>query len=135
MKTKPTTVSVDSFIEKIADETTRDDCRTLIKMMQKITGAPPVMWGPSIIGFGAYHYKYASGREGEWMLTGFSPRKQNLTLYINTGFDEYGGLLQILGKHSTGQACLYIKRLDDIDLATLKELVRQSVEHMVMTNR
>ena len=88
------------------------------------------MWGDSIVGFGSYRYKYASGRQGDWMLTGFSPRKQNLTLYIMSGFDDYESLLADLGKHKTGKACLYIKKLEDIDLVVLRELVRQSVAHM-----
>ena len=88
------------------------------------------MWGDSIIGFGSYRYKYASGREGEWCLTAFSPRKQNLTIYIMTGFDKYDGLMKKLGKHKTGKSCLYIKKLDDIDTEVLKELITQSVEAM-----
>jgi hypothetical protein len=92
------------------------------------------MWGDSIVGFGSYHYRYASGREGDWFVTGFSPRKQNLTLYIMAGFDNYDHLLQNLGKHKTGKSCLYIKRLEDVDLDTLRELVSQSVQHMNETN-
>ena len=103
-------------------------------MMQDVTGAKAKMWGDSIVGFGSYHYKYASGREADWMLVGFSPRKQNLTLYIMSGFEQYDELLGRLGKHSTGKGCLYIKKLQDIDLAMLRELVRLSVEHMVSTN-
>jgi hypothetical protein len=93
------------------------------------------MWGKSIIGFGSYHYKYESGREGEWMLTGFSPRKQNLTLYIMPGFDEYDGLLKDLGKHTTGVSCLYIKKLEDIDTKVLKKLVSKSVKKMKQSNK
>ena len=93
------------------------------------------MWGTSIIGFGSYRYKYASGREGEWMLTGFSPRKQNLTLYIMPGFENYETLLANLGKYKTGKSCLYINKLEDVDLSVLEELVRQSVDHMVETNQ
>ena len=92
------------------------------------------MWGANIIGYGTYRYKYASGREGEWFLTGFSPRKQNLTLYIMSGFDQYDSLLANLGKHSTGKSCLYVKKLEDIDLTTLKEMVKLSVDHMAKTN-
>jgi hypothetical protein len=98
--------------------------------MKKITKAEPKMWGSSIVGFGSYHYKYASGREGDWPITGFSPRKQNLTLYIMPGFARYGELMKKLGKHKTGKACLYINSLDDIHLPTLKELVKQSVQYM-----
>jgi hypothetical protein len=92
------------------------------------------MWGDSIVGFGRYRYQYASGREGEWMLVGFAPRKRNLTLYIMSGFDEYDGLLEKLGKHSTGKSCLYINKLEDIDLDVLRELVDKSVQHMRETN-
>ena len=99
--------------------------------MKEITGEEPVMWGTSIIGFGSYQYKYASGREGEWFLTGFSPRKQNITLYIMSGFDQYDQLLAKLGKYKTGKSCLYINKINDIDTDVLKELVKQSVEHMV----
>ena len=93
-------------------------------MMQEVTGVEAKMWGDSIVGFGSYHYKYASGREADWPLVGFSPRKQNLTLYIMSGFEQYDELLQRLGKHSTGKACLYVKRLADVDLAVLQELVK-----------
>jgi hypothetical protein len=102
--------------------------------MQEVTGETPTMWGDTIVGFGSYHYKYASGREADWMLTGFSPRKQNLTVYIMAGFAQYNDLLARLGKHSTGSSCLYIKKLQDIDLAVLHELVSQSVAHMKATN-
>ena len=98
-----------------------------MKLMKDVTGEPAKMWGPSIIGFGQYHYKYASGREGDWFLTGFSPRKQNLTLYIMAGFDKYGELLEELGKHKTGKSCLYVKTLDDLHMPTLKKLIQQSV--------
>jgi len=94
----------------------------------------PEMWGDSIVGFGSYHYKYASGREGDWFITGFSPRKQNLTLYIMSGFDECDQLLNKLGKHSTGKSCLYIKKIEDVDIDVLKELVKKSVGHMERNN-
>jgi hypothetical protein len=93
-----------------------------------------VMWGDSIVGFGEYHYKYASGREGDWFLTGFSPRKQNLTLYIMSGFSEYEAFLNKLGKFKTGKSCLYVNKIEDIDLSTLKELIQRSVQHVVETN-
>ncbi|MCB0148089.1 MAG: DUF1801 domain-containing protein, partial [Caldilineaceae bacterium] len=109
-------------------------CRTLIAIMQEATGAAPRMWGESIVGFGHYHYKYASGREGDWFLTGFAPRKQNLTLYIMAGFDNYEALLSKLGKHSTGKSCLYVKRLADVDMPVLTELVVESVAHMKASN-
>jgi hypothetical protein len=133
LKTKVNKASVDKFIKGVKDEQTRDDCFKIAEMMQKITKAEPKMWGTSIVGFGTYHYKGASGREGDWFVAGFSPRKQNLTLYIMTGFDEYEDLLAKLGKHSTGKACLYIKRLADVDLKVLKELITKSVKHMQKT--
>ena len=102
--------------------------------MQEVTGDAGHMWGDSIIGFGSYHYKYASGREGDWFLVGFSPRKQNLTLYIMSGFDAYDGLLSKLGKHKTGKSWLYVNKLEDVDMDTLRELVDQSVQHMIETN-
>jgi hypothetical protein len=134
LKTKLTDASVEDFLDEIADERKRQDSYTILTMMQEVTGAKAKMWGDSIVGFGSYHYKYASGREADWMLVGFSPRKQNLTLYIMSGFEQYDQLLQRLGKHSTAKSCLYIKRLADVDLAVLRELVRLSVEHMVSTN-
>jgi hypothetical protein len=130
LKTQPNDQDVVTFLNGIADEKKRRDCFAILNLMKDVTQAEPVMWGDSIVGFGSYHYCYESGREGDWFLTGFSPRKQNLTLYIMSGFDQYDALLGNLGKHTTGKACLYIKRLDDIDLPTLKELVRGSVEHM-----
>jgi hypothetical protein len=99
-------------------------------MMGEITKAKPKMWGSSMVGFGTYHYKYASGREGDWFLTGFSPRKQNLTLYLMAGFGRYDGLMKKLGKYKTGKSCLYVKTLDDIDPSTLKSLIRESVRYM-----
>ncbi|MFP4438788.1 MAG: DUF1801 domain-containing protein [Chloroflexaceae bacterium] len=129
LKTQPNEQSVTDFLNAVTDAQKHQDCATILELMQEVTGEQPRMWGGSIVGFGSYHYKYASGREGDWFLTGFSPRKQNLTLYIMAGFDAYDELLQRLGKHKLGKSCLYIKRLADIDLATLKDLVRQSVEH------
>jgi hypothetical protein len=102
--------------------------------MRKVTAEEAAMWGKSIIGFGEYTYRYASGREGEWMLVGFSPRKQNLTLYIMSGFDDYDELLSKLGKYKTGKSCLYINKLEDVDMGVLEELVSKSVEHMKRTN-
>ena len=130
LKTKPNKQSVKKFIDGIKDEKTRRDCRVVLKLMKEVTKLPPKMWTDSIVGFGAYHYKYASGREGDWFLTGFSPRKQNLTLYIMSGFDKYGALMKKLGKCKTAQSCLYVKDLDDIHLPTLKTLVRESVRYM-----
>jgi hypothetical protein len=128
-KTKPTDQSVDSFINKISDQQTRQDSFAISKLMKEATRSEPRMWGSSIVGFGIQRYKYASGREGDWPLIGFSPRKQNLTLYIGlSGFDCDAELLK-LGKHSVGKGCLYFKRLDDIDLPTLRKLIRESVKH------
>lgn len=126
LKTKMTNSSVDKFIESISDFNTRNDCWTLLNMMKQITKVEPQMWGESIVGFGNYHYKYESGREGDWFITGFSPRKQNLTLYMMTGFDDYESLLKKLGKHKTGKSCLYIHKLDDVDINVLKELITKS---------
>lgn len=134
LKTKPTKVSVDKFLKSIDDDQRRDDCIAVAAMMQQITKSEPVMWGPSIIGFGRYHYKYDSGREGDWFLTGFSPRKQSLTLYIMAGFAQYDELMKNLGKHKSAKSCLYIDRLSDIHLPTLKKLIQQSVAHMRKIN-
>jgi len=134
LKTTQNDKSVTAFLNGIADEKKRQDSFTILELMQQVTGLEPKMWGDSIVGFGTYHYKYASGRQGDSPLTGFSPRKQNLTLYITSGFDQYEALLQDLGKHKTGKACLYINKIADIDLQVLKELVEQSVEHMRKTN-
>ena len=130
LKTKLNNASVDKFLKGIKDEQTRADCQQILEIMKKATKAEPKMWGTSIVGFGNYHYKYASGREGDWFLVGFSPRKQNLTLYLMGGFDGHEDLLKKLGKHSLGKGCLYIKRLEDVDTKVLKELVRSSVQRM-----
>ena len=135
LKTKRNKGDVEAFLNNVPDEKKRRDSFTILELMKKVTGKEPAMWGDSIIGFGSYHYKYVSGREGDWFLTGFSPRKQNLTLYIMAGFDEYERLLGKLGKHSIGKSCLYIKKIDDIDVDVLKELVKRSVEHMERTNQ
>jgi hypothetical protein len=135
LKTRQTGRSVEGFLQSIPDAERRRECLAVLRIMKKATRAAPKMWGPSIVGFGSYHYKYDSGREGEWFLTGFSPRKQNLTLYIMAGFDRYEALMGKLGRHKTGKSCLYVRRLDDIDLDVLAELVQRSVEHMVRTHR
>jgi hypothetical protein len=128
-KTKPTDQSVDSFINKLSDPQTRQDCFTIARLMKEATRSEPLMWGSSIVGFGTRSYKYAGGREGDWPLIGFSPRKQNLTLYIGlSGFASHAELLEKLGKHSVGKGCLYIKRLSDVDLPTLKKLIRESIK-------
>lgn len=130
LKTKMNDANVADFLNKIPDEDKRRDCFEILKIMKQATQAEPKMWGTSIVGFGSYHYKYASGREADWMLTGFSPRKQNITLYIMSGFERYRELLKKLGKYSTGASCLYIKKLQDVDKGVLKELVIESVKVM-----
>jgi hypothetical protein len=134
LKTKPNKRSVASFLKSVPDAQKRADSSVLIDLMSDATQAEPIMWGSSIVGFGNYHYRYASGREGDWFLVGFSPRKQNLTLYIMSGFEGYDELLASLGKCTTGKSCLYIKRLDDVHMPTLRKLVRQSVKHMRKIN-
>lgn len=129
-KTKPTEQSVESFIDNIEDEKVRDDCKILIKLMKKVTGSTPKMWGPSIIGFGKYHYKYESGHEGDSCLTGFSPRKQNISLYVMPGTNEHSDLLKKLGKHKASKGCLYIKKVEDIDLGILEKIIGQSVKSL-----
>ena len=129
-KTKQTKASVESFINKIKDETVRNDCYSIIKIMKSITKEEPRMWGPSIIGFGSYHYKYASGREGDMCIAGFSPRKQNLTIYLMPGFEVQQSLLKKLGKYKTSKVCLYIKSLEDVDVKVLKEMISISVKEM-----
>ena len=130
LKTKPTKSSVREFLNKITDDQRRKDCNVILKLMSDITGAKPEMWGPSIIGFGRYRQKYSSGREAEWMITGFSPRKSELTLYLMGGFESSSDLMKKLGKHRTAKACLYIKKLDQIDLKILRELIEKSVARM-----
>ena len=127
IKTKKTDASVDVFLEGVADETRLADCRALVALMSEVTGAPPKMWGPSIVGFGDYHYKGASGRGTDWFRVGFSPRKKDLTLYIMSGFQRYPALMAQLGKHSTGKSCLYIKRLSDVNQHVLRELIEESL--------
>jgi len=135
LKTKVTDASVVEFLNTIQDEQRRQDCMTILELMRKSTGTEPKMWGGSIVGFGDYHYVYASGREGDWFLTGFSPRKQSLTLYVMGGFAQYDTLLKELGKHKMGKGCLYINKLQDIDLPTLRKLIDQSVEQARKMNR
>lgn len=129
-KTKQTKASVDKFITTINDESMREDCNTIIKLMKSVTKEEPKMWGPSIIGFGTYHYKYASGREGDMCITGFSPRKQNLTIYLMLGFEKQKVLLKDLGRYKTSKSCLYIKSLKDVDIKVLKEMINSSVKEM-----
>ena len=130
LKTKPMDKNVTTFLNSVTDEKKREDSFKILELMQAVTGEEPVMWGESIIGFGSYHYKYASGREGDWFLTGFSPRKQAITLYLTTGFTEYEDLLDKLGKFKTGKACLYVKKIEDVEVDILEELIQKSVEHV-----
>lgn len=134
LKTQMNEKNVLEFLDRVEDEKKRQDSLRILALMKEVTRFEPKMWGDSIIGFGEYHYRYASGREGDWFLTGFSPRKQNLTLYIMAGFDRYEDLMKKLGKHKTGKSCLYIKSLEDIDQEVLKTLVRESIEHVARTN-
>lgn len=127
-KTKPTELNAEDFISSVQDSKKRQDAFTLLSMMSDITQQPPVMWGDSLIGFGHYDYQYESGRKGSWFRVGFSPRKQNITLYIMNGFTQYQHLLAQLGKHKTGKSCLYINKLDDIDLDILKQMVALSYQ-------
>jgi nucleoid DNA-binding protein len=130
IKTQRTKASVAKFIASVADETRRRDAKALDKMFREITGAKPAMWGPTIVGYGSYRYKYESGREGDWMRAGFSPRKANLVLYIMPGFKQYEALLKKLGKHKTGKSCLYITKLADVDGAVLRDLITRAWKHM-----
>lgn len=130
LKTQPNHRSVQDFLQKIEAPDQQKDALRILQLMEEVSGEPAQMWGDSMIGFGSYHYRYASGREGDWFLTGFAPRKKQLSLYIMAGFDQYDTLLQKLGKYKTGKSCLYIKKLADVDEAILKELIRQSVAYM-----
>jgi len=130
LKTKPTQASVKDFLNQIPDKERRDDCFAIAKIMEEVTGDKPKMWGASIVGFGTYHYKYASGREGDWPVTGFSPRKKDLTLYIMMGFEKHADLMKQLGKYSNAKSCLYIRRLSDIHVPTLKKLIKSSVKDL-----
>jgi hypothetical protein len=127
-KTKATKISFTSFLADVDGDERRKDCKALAKLMKQVTGEPPVMWGPSIVGFGSYHYKYDSGHEGDSCVVGFSPRKSDLTLYLLSTIPGREALLKKLGKHKSGRACVYIKRLADVDLDVLEELIRRSVK-------
>ncbi|MCB0487105.1 MAG: DUF1801 domain-containing protein [Cyclobacteriaceae bacterium] len=129
-KTKKNADSVEGFLSKVKDKQRKEDCLKVLELMKKATGEKPMMWGASIVGFGSYHYTYASGKEGDWPLTAFSPRAQNLTLYIMPGFDKYDGLMSKLGKYKTGKSCLYLKKLDDVDQNVLQKLIGESVKYM-----
>ena len=130
LKTKPNDDDVETFLATVENQNRREDCRAVMEMMHEVTGEEPTMWGSSIVGFGSYHYKYQSGREGDWFLTGVSPRKQSLTLNIMPGFKRYQELMENLGKHKTGQSCLYINKLEDVDGDTLRELVKLACAHI-----
>ena len=134
LKTQKNDSSVSEFLDKVNNAKRRADSYVVLELMKKITNSEPSMWGPSIIGFGHYHYKYASGRENDWFLTGFSPRKQSLTLYIMSGFKKYDEILSRLGKYKTGKSCLYINKLEDIDKKVLDELIASSVEFLKSKN-
>ena len=135
LKTRPNRRSVEAFLRRVKDERRRRDALSLLRLMREATGSEPEMWGDSIVGFGRYHYRYESGREGEWFLTGFSPRRQNLTIYIMPGFERYRDLLKKLGKHRTGKSCLYLNALSEVDLPTLKKLIRQSARVMARSSK
>jgi hypothetical protein len=126
LKTKVNDASVTAFLNKITDEEKRTDSFEILKMMEQVTKQKPKMWGASIIGFGNVHLKYESGRELDWFITGFSPRKQNLTLYVQGSYNQHADLLKKLGKHKTGVGCLYINKLKDVDAKVLKELIKKS---------
>ena len=135
LKTQKNKASVTGFLNSIENEKRKSDSFIILELMKKITNSEPSMWGPSIIGFGSYHYQYASGREGEWFLTGFSPRKQSLTLYIVSGFKKYNDILNKLGKYKTGKSCLYINKLEDIDINVLEELISDSVAYLIQKTK
>lgn len=130
LKTKKNDASVEGFLIGVENERRREDSFVVLEMMKRITGEEPTMWGSSIVGFGSYHYTYASGREGDWPRIGFSPRKQSLTLYVMPGFSNYDDLLSRLGKHRTGKSCLYVNKLADVDMDVLEQLIRSSLDAM-----
>ena len=130
-KTKPTEESVEEFLDAVDHPQKKADSFELLKIMKEVTQEEPIMWGTSIIGFGSYHYRYASGREGDWPIVGFSPRKRSLTVYLTPGLDEIGDLLGKLGKHRVGKGCLYINKLSDVDTDVLKEIIKKSIERAI----
>ena len=135
LKTKKTTARVEKFLNGVADEQRRKDCFKVLEIMKAVTRSEPAMWGSSIVGFGHRLYKYPSGRELDWFLVGFAPRKQDLTLYIMPGLERYPSLAKKLGKHKTGKSCLYLKTLADVDVAALKQLIKQSVADIKALNK
>ena len=129
-KTQPTKMAPKDFLNTVESERRRQDGLILLDLFGRVTGFNPVMWGPSIVGFGRYQYRYASGREGDFLATGFSPRKANLSIYIMPGYQDYGDILSRLGKHKLGKSCLYVNKLDDIDLDVLAELIRAGLRDL-----
>ena len=129
-KTRPTKASVTAFLAALPDERRRQEGQAVAKLLREVTGEKPVLWGPNIVGFGTYAYRYADGREGEWPIVGFSPRKSELVVYIMPGFERYADLLARLGRHRTGKSCLYLRNLAEVDLAVLREIVVRSVAAM-----
>ncbi len=127
-KTKPTEIDPTDFIGSVEHDTRREDAETLLELMSKLTGYKPKMWGPSIVGFGRYHYEYESGREGDWMMVGFSPRKANQVIYLMPGYLDLDDQLSRLGKHKIGKSCLYINKLADVDLSVLEEMVQHAID-------
>lgn len=129
-KTRATSASVSAFLSGIEDRQQRSDLKKVAAMMRRATGERPRMWGPAIVGYGSYHYRYDSGREGDFMITGYAPRKQAMAIYILPGFERFGNLMERLGKFKTGKSCLYIKRLADVDEQVLERLIRDAVKYM-----
>ena len=129
-KTQPTPEDVEAFLSAVEPERRREDALALNALFQRVTGWSPVMWGPSMVGYGAYHYRYESGREGDFLATGFSPRKSNLSIYIMPGYADFDAILDRLGKHKTGKSCLYVNRLSDIDLDVLAELIQAGLDDL-----
>jgi len=133
-KTQRTGANVDEFIDAIPDEAVRQDCRTLVELMRRVTGSEPQMWGESIVGFDECHLQYASGRVDDWPCMGFAPRKRELALYVMAGVEHFEDLLQRLGKHRTGKSCLWVKRLSDIDLGVLEQIAATSLQYLKSTS-
>lgn len=132
-KTRPTPEDVAAYLDAVEPEGRREDARTLDALFRRVTGWSPVMWGPSMIGYGSYHYTYESGREGDFLATGFAPRKASLSIYIMPGYADYGPILDRLGKHKTGKSCLYVNRLSDVDLDVLAELIQAGLDDLGRT--
>ena len=135
VKTTRNDRSVKKFLDSIPDGQMRRDSRALVSLMRRVTGESPAMWGSSIVGFGTYHYVYKSGKEGDWFLAGFSPRKQNLVVYVMSGFDRHAVWMKKLGRYTTGKSCLYLRRLEEVDLGVLEKLIRDSVRYMRARHR